>query len=225
MKRRRASAAPALPLVEVDSDPAVDLRASLGALVAGLDEAGRGPLAGPVVAAAVVLPDALPDSLLGLNDSKQLSEAQREALYPHIVAHARAIGVSTFEADRIDVMNILRASLAAMNEAFVLCEAALQEPIRGAIVDGDKKAPLPMHVVQRAVIGGDGKCRAVMAASIIAKVTRDRRMLEEHARFPQYGFDAHKGYGTARHLEALREHGPCPLHRRSFAPVREAERG
>ena len=224
-RKSRERAMPGLPLVEVASDPAVDLQLSLGGPVAGLDEAGRGPLAGPVVAACVVLPDEIPAVLLGLNDSKQLSEAQREALYPEILAHARAWAVSVVEADRIDTLNILRASLTAMAEAFADCERALKVEVGGAIIDGDKKAPLPARVVQRAVIGGDAKCRAVMAASILAKVTRDRRMLQEHVRFPVYGFDAHKGYGTARHLEALRAHGPCLLHRKSFAPVREALRG
>jgi ribonuclease HII len=225
MKRgkRKREAQDGLPLVEIDFDPAHELARILGgAVVAGLDEAGRGPLAGPVVAACVVLPDELPEVLHGLNDSKQLTEEQREALYPHIVQHARAFGVRAIEADRIDEVNILRASLQAMAESFLECQTRIGHSIPGAIIDGDKKAPLPMTVVQRTVIGGDAKCRAVMAASILAKVTRDRRMVEEHGRYPVYGFDAHQGYGTPQHLAALREHGPCVLHRRSFAPVRVA---
>jgi ribonuclease HII len=224
MARRRAVDALSLPLIDVDSDPADDLRALLGGEVAGLDEVGRGPLAGPVVAACVVLPDQLPDVLLSLNDSKQMSEEAREAIYPHIKAHARVWAVSAVEAEGIDQMNILRASLHAMAQAFAACERKLKraggEEVRGAVIDGNQKAPLPMRVVQRTVIGGDAKCRAIMAASILAKVTRDRRMVREAKSFPAYAFEVHKGYPTPQHLAALKQHGPCTLHRRSFAPVR-----
>ncbi len=206
-----------------DGDPARALSRALGgAAVAGLDEAGRGPLAGPVVAAACVLPEPLPDDLAGLDDSKKLSELQREALFPRIVLHARAFGVAWAEAPRIDEINILRASLEAMACAFALCEERLGAPIPGAVVDGNQRAPLPRRVMQEPIVLGDARSPAIMAASILAKVTRDRRMHEEHARHPAYGFDVHKGYPTPRHLEVLAKVGPCALHRRSFAPVREA---
>ena len=208
-------------------DPAVALSRALGGCpVAGLDEAGRGPLAGPVVAAACVLPDDVPDELRGLNDSKKLSAAERDALYPAILRHARAWGIAWAEAPRIDEVNILRASLEAMAAAFALCETRLGDAIAAAAVDGNQRAPLPRRVMQETIVEGDAQSRAIMAASILAKVTRDRRMVEEHERHPAYGFDAHKGYPTPRHLEVLARVGPCVLHRRSFAPVREAlERG
>ncbi len=203
-------------------DPAVSLGRAVGGPIGGLDEAGRGPLAGPVVAACVVLPDPLPASLSGLNDSKELDHGAREALFPLIQRDAVAWGIAIVESERIDTENILRASLGAMAEAFLLCEARLGRPLVGALLDGNQRAPLPARVVQRTLVGGDALSRPIMAASILAKVARDRRMVEEHARWPVYGFDAHKGYGTPMHLRALREHGPCPLHRRSFAPVRKA---
>lgn len=212
-----------LPMTMVDDvDPAVHLRRALGdhACVAGLDEAGRGPLAGPVVAAACVLPEPLPEALYPLNDSKQLTEEEREQLYVLIVRHAIAWGVSVVEAPRIDEINILRASLEAMSISLERCEAMLGSDVHGVVIDGNQKAPLPMRVHQRTVIGGDAISRPIMAASILAKVTRDRRMVHEHIRFPAYGFDAHKGYGTPQHLAALTAHGACELHRRSFAPVR-----
>lgn len=220
MARRKA---PVGSLFLDDGDPVVALsRAFRGGPVAGLDEAGRGPLAGPVVAAACVLPEPLPAALDGLDDSKKLSEQAREALLPSILEHARAWGVASVEAARIDEINILRASLEAMAAAFVACEARLGAPIVAAAVDGNQAAPLPRRVMQQTVVEGDAKSRAIMAASIIAKVTRDRRMLLEHQRHPAYGFDQHKGYPTPRHLEALAQLGPCALHRRSFAPVRAA---
>lgn len=205
-------------------DPALELRRTLGghAIVAGLDEAGRGPLAGPVVAAACVLPDPLPPPLAALDDSKKLSEEERERLYPLIVEHATAWGVASVEAPRIDEVNILRASLEAMADALMDCERRLAALVSGCVLDGNQRAPLPPRVVQRCVVGGDALSRPVMAASILAKVTRDRRMVEEHGRYPGYGFDAHKGYGTPQHLRALRELGPTPIHRRSFAPVRDS---
>jgi ribonuclease HII len=224
-KKQKREAQPGLPMVVVDEDPAVVLRRSLRkefphAFVAGLDEAGRGPLAGPVVAAACVLPDKLPRALLGLNDSKALTEEQRETLFPIIQEHALVFDVAVVEAPRIDEINILRASLEGMRIAFEKCSERI--PLLGALIDGNQKAPLPAKVRQKTVIGGDARCRMIMAASILAKVTRDRRMKEEHTRFPDYGFDEHKGYGTPQHLVALKKHGPCELHRRSFAPVREA---
>lgn len=220
--RRSARSRQPLLLELGADDPAHALAATLppDALVAGLDEAGRGPLAGPVVAAACVLPPVLPDSLRALNDSKKLSSEQREVLYRHIVTQARGFGVAVVEHGRIDEVNILRASLEAMAGALAACEAMLAREVAGAVVDGNMKAPLPARVVQRAVVGGDAMSRPIMAASILAKVTRDRRMHEEHARYPGYGFDAHKGYATPQHLEALARLGPSPIHRRSFAPVR-----
>ena len=220
MARRKA---PALSLFLDGGDPAVALsRALRGTPVAGLDEAGRGPLAGPVVAAACVLPDALPEELFGLDDSKRLSEGQREALFPMIQERALAFGVAWVEAARIDEVNILRASLEAMAHAFTRCERRLGAQIHGAVVDGNQRAPLPRRVMQEPIVEGDGKSKAIMAASILAKVTRDRRMFEEHARHPIYGFNLHKGYPTPLHLEVLARVGPCALHRRSFAPVRAA---
>ena len=205
-----------------DEDPAVLLSRELLGLVGGLDEAGRGPLAGPVVAACVVLPHPLPEALLPLNDSKQLDEAAREALFPLIQLHALGWGVGVVEAARIDEINILRASLEAMATALERCELMLQAELKGALLDGNQKAPLPLRITQRTLIGSDAKSRPIMAASILAKVSRDRRMVLEHARFPRYGFDAHKGYGTPQHLAALKAHGVSELHRRSFAPVRDA---
>ncbi|MFZ9888281.1 MAG: ribonuclease HII [Myxococcota bacterium] len=189
-----------------------------GHLIAGLDEAGRGPLAGPVVAAAVVLDPARP--ITGLDDSKRLDERRRDALFQEITAKALGVGVASKEAHEIDEQNILRASLHAMRDAFLACEAAAGRTIAGALVDGNQLAPLPQRVNQRAIVGGDALCESIMAASIVAKVTRDRRMVEEAGRYPDYGFERHKGYPTAQHRAALATFGPCPLHRRSFATVR-----
>lgn len=178
-------------------------------LVCGIDEAGRGPWAGPVVAAAVVLdPGAIP---AGLNDSKKLAETKREALFEAIMASARvAIGIA--EADRIDRDNILAATLWAMADA-----ARQIDGVSLALVDGNRAPRLPIET--RTIIGGDGRSLSIAAASIIAKVTRDRIMLGHDSTYPQYGFARHKGYGTSQHRQALERHGPSPLHRRSFAPV------
>jgi ribonuclease HII len=217
---RKREAQPAL--FALPGDPAIALAAELSGLVAGIDEAGRGPLAGPVVAAAVVMPDPIPDVLLALNDSKQLTEAARDKLLPHILAHAY-VGIGVVEADVIDRVNILQASLQAMALAFAACQQRLGDRlIVGAVIDGNQRAPLPMHIIQRPIIRGDALSVPIMAASVVAKVTRDLRMREEHGRHPQYGFDKHKGYGTAVHLRALQAHGPSPLHRHSFAPVAAA---
>ena len=221
-------AEPALLLPGLDGpveDPAFALmRAHRGAPVVGLDEVGRGPLAGPVVAAAVVL---APDhGLIALDDSKVLDESTREALVPLIFERALAVGIGVVEAPRIDAINILQASLEAMRVAFEDCGAQLQEAglgrIVGAIVDGTQKAPLPFDVDQRCVIDGDALSAPVSAASIIAKVTRDLRMMEEAVQYPGYGFEQNKGYPTPKHREALKTLGPTPLHRRSFAPVAAA---
>ncbi|MDR1075357.1 MAG: ribonuclease HII [Xanthomonadaceae bacterium] len=184
-------------------------------LIAGVDEAGRGPLAGPVAVAAVILDPRRP--IAGLNDSKQLSEKQREALYPLIVGNALAWHIEMVETDEIDRLNILHATLEGMRRA--VC--ALRPAAQLARIDGNR-LPKALPCAGQAIVGGDRVEPAIMAASILAKVARDRLMLEMHARYPQYGFDRHKGYGTAVHLAALAKHGPCPQHRHSFAPVREA---
>lgn len=182
-------------------------------LVAGVDEAGRGPLAGPVVVAAVILdPDRAPD---GLDDSKRLGEARREALYPGIVAAALAWRVEVVGVDEIDRLNILQATLTGMRRAL----RALSPAARLARIDGNQ-LPRDLPCPAEAVVGGDGREPAIMAASILAKVSRDRLMRELHLAYPQYGFDRHKGYASRAHLAALEAHGPCPHHRRSFAPVR-----
>ena len=178
-------------------------------IVCGIDEAGRGPWAGPVVAAAVVLdPGKIPR---GLNDSKKLSEARREALFEPIMAAAR-VGVGIAEVDRIDRDNILQATLWAMAEALAQIDG-----VALALVDGNRAPQLPCPV--QTIVEGDAKSLSIAAASIIAKVTRDRIMLGHDQTYPGYGFARHKGYGTALHQEALRRHGVTPLHRTSFAPI------
>ncbi len=184
-------------------------------LVAGVDEAGRGPLAGPVCVAAVILDPAR--AIDGLNDSKQLSERRREALYPLIVERALAWRIEFVEADEIDTLNILRATMTGMRRAV----AALSPCAQHALIDGNR-VPEEMPCAATAIIDGDALEPSIMAASILAKVARDARMHELHAHYPQYGFDRHKGYPSAMHREALRMHGPCPQHRRSFAPVQRA---
>ncbi|GAB2501022.1 ribonuclease HII [Pseudoxanthomonas sangjuensis] len=184
-------------------------------LVAGVDEAGRGPLAGPVAAAAVILDPARP--IDGLNDSKKLSGAKREALYPLIVERALAWHVEFVGADEIDRLNILQATLAGMRRAVL----ALQPAAAFARIDGNR-VPDDLPCPAEALVGGDAREPAIMAASILAKVARDRLMRQLHAQWPQYGFDRHMGYPTPEHLAALRTHGPCPQHRRSFAPVQKS---
>lgn len=183
-------------------------------LVAGVDEAGRGPLAGPVVVAAVILDPAWP--IDGLDDSKRLGERRRETLFPLIRQRALAWAVVEVQADEIDRVNILQATLLGMRRAIE------QLPVRPglALVDGNRLPEL--ECAARAIVGGDGLEPAISAASILAKVTRDRLMLQWHERYPQYGFDRHKGYPTPQHKESLARHGPCEIHRRSFGPVREA---
>lgn len=182
--------------------------------IAGVDEAGRGPLAGPVVAAAVVLDAKRP--IAGLADSKQLSAKRRESLCALIETRARAWGIGVAETDEIDRLNILQASFLAMRRAL---EGLDVEPVLVRI-DGNRAPDLPWAV--QTLVGGDRIDRAISAASILAKVRRDALMLELHARWPEYGFDRHKGYPTAAHLAALERHGPCPAHRRSFRPVHQA---
>ena len=184
--------------------------------IAGIDEAGRGPLAGPVVVAAVVFDPAQP-RINGLDDSKALTAKRRELLYPRIIERALAYRIVFIEPDEIDRRNIFQATLHGMREALL----GVVHVADAARIDGNKLPPdLPCPA--EAWVGGDARDRSIMAASILAKVARDRRMLELHAQYPQYGFDRHKGYPSPMHQEALRLHGPCPQHRRSFAPVQRA---
>ena len=176
--------------------------------VCGVDEAGRGPLAGPVCAAAVILPRGL--VIPGLNDSKKLTERRREALYDVITAQALAYGVAFASEREIDELNILQATYLAMNRAI----AAMGTAPALALIDGNRNGGIA--VPSRCVVGGDGKCASIAAASVLAKVTRDRYMLELDVRYPGYGFAKHKGYGTAAHYAALREKGPSEVHRRTF---------
>jgi ribonuclease HII len=180
-------------------------------LVCGVDEAGRGPLAGPVVAAAVILDPARP--IPGLNDSKKLSEKKRVALAALIRERAIAWAVAEATVAEIDQMNILQASLLAMQRAV----AALSVKAESALIDGNRCPQL--DIPAEAIIQGDGKVASIAAASILAKTVRDAGMLVLHAEYPQYGFDRHMGYPTAAHFKALEEHGVSPVHRRSFGPV------
>ena len=180
-------------------------------LIAGVDEAGRGPLAGPVVAAAVILNPA--KRIRGLADSKVLSPQKRERLHDEIMDKALCCAIALATVQEIDTLNILQATLLAMRRAV----EGLRLPPALVMVDGNRLPVLPMRA--EAVIDGDAKVKAISAASILAQVHRDRWCAEIDAHWPQYGFAAHKGYGTAAHLAALREHGACEHHRRSFAPV------
>lgn len=183
-------------------------------LIAGVDEAGRGPLAGPVVAAAVILDDRQP--IAGLADSKKLSERQREALFVKIQARALAWHVAQADVAEIDRLNILQASMLAMRRAV----AGLVPQPQRALIDGNRCPELDCPA--EAIIKGDSKVAAISAASIVAKVTRDRLMQQLHRQYPEYEFNRHKGYPTVRHRQLLRYHGPCPSHRRSFSPVAAA---
>lgn len=183
-------------------------------LIAGVDEAGRGPLVGVVVAAAVILDAARP--VHGLKDSKKLSEKQRDQLYPEITDKALAWAIASASAAEIDQINILQASLLAMQRAV---EALSLAPDL-ALVDGNKCPRLACRV--EAIVKGDSRVEAISAASILAKVERDRQMRVLHEQYPQYGFNQHKGYPTAAHMAMLQQYGPCPEHRRSFGPVRSS---
>lgn len=188
--------------------------------IAGADEAGRGPLAGPVVAAVVCLPVSwiergLPRGLRGLNDSKQLEAAERNDYYQGLLADPEICwAVARVDAAVIDAINILQASLRAMLAAFLQLEPRPEH----TLVDGPHR--FSPHHPQTPVIKGDARSYSIAAASVLAKVTRDRLMEEYHLAYPDYGFDEHKGYGTPQHLAALERFGPCPIHRRSFAPLR-----
>jgi ribonuclease HII len=191
--------------------------------VAGVDEAGCGPLAGPVVAAAAILPSrwaesGLPAELKGLNDSKQLTEIQREKFFEFI--HACGViefAVNVVDAGVIDEINILQATHRAMNLAL----AQLKPMPAHALVDG--RPVKTLRVAQTAIVKGDSRSYSIAAASVLAKVTRDRLMLAYHAQFPEYGFAEHKGYGTAKHRAAIAQHGACAIHRKSFSPFKPAE--
>jgi ribonuclease HII len=180
-------------------------------VIAGLDEAGRGPLAGPVVAAAVVLPE--DGRLKGIDDSKKLSAAQREEAFSLLLKEATAVGIGIVEAPEIDRLNILRASLKAM-ELAVENLPLLPDFL---LIDGLHSLSLPLS--QQVVPKGDQRCLSIAAASIVAKVTRDRLMVAYHDKYPEYNFAQHKGYGTKAHLQAIRKYGCCPLHRQSFKTI------
>jgi ribonuclease HII len=188
--------------------------------LAGVDEAGRGPLAGPVTAAAVLIPsrwvrEGMPAELRDLNDSKQLSAASRETFFALLTAHPEvSFAVARIEPDVIDRINILQATHRAMIEAL----GGLEPGPDHVLVDGHPVGTL--RYPQTALVKGDARSYSIAAASVLAKVTRDRLMMEYDRRWPVYGFADHKGYGTPRHLAALEKHGPCPIHRRSFAPLR-----
>jgi ribonuclease HII len=192
-------------------------------LLAGVDEAGRGPLAGPVVAGAVAAPRELleeesEDLLEGLTDSKKLTERRREAFFEVLRNHPGImIGVGEASVEEIDRLNILRATHVAMARAIT----ALPTPPDHVLVDGRPVDGLPCS--STAIVGGDGVSLLIAAASVVAKVTRDRQMVELDRLYPEYGLARHKGYGSRAHMQALFEHGPSPIHRRSFRPVREAE--
>ncbi|HSF68050.1 MAG TPA: ribonuclease HII [Nitrospiraceae bacterium] len=179
--------------------------------IAGLDEAGRGPLAGPVVAAAVILPTRC--RLAGLNDSKQVSESERARLYDVIVARARDIGVGVATEQEIDRLNILEATRLAMRRAL-----ASLTPLPDCLLI-DAVAWPDVTIPSRSIVKGDTLCLSIAAASIVAKVTRDRMMVVYHRTYPEYNFLSHKGYGTEEHLQRLAQYGPCAIHRRTFAPV------
>lgn len=177
-------------------------------LLCGVDEAGRGPLAGPVCAAAVILPRGL--EIEGLNDSKKLSEKKREALFDLICTEAVSYGIAFASVEEIESMNILNAAMKAMNRAI----AKLSPQPSLALIDGNRNSAIELP--SRCIVKGDSKCADIAAASVLAKVTRDRYMLQMAEKYPQYGFEKHKGYGTKLHYEALREYGPCDIHRPSF---------
>lgn len=192
------------------------LRFDVTGLMAGVDEAGRGPLAGPVVAAAVILDELSP--IKGLNDSKKLTAKRREALFDEIRARALCFSIAEATVQEIDQLNILQATLLAMKRAV----EALRLPPKVVLIDGNRLPTLSM--LTEAIVKGDALVPAISAASILAKVHRDRLCLSMHERYPAYGFDQHKGYGTAQHLAALQAHGPTEYHRMSFAPVARSVR-
>jgi ribonuclease HII len=211
-RKRRSDAKP----VRLRKPPQVQVEFAWEAsgLTAGVDEAGRGPLAGPVVAAAVILDEQHP--IKGLNDSKQLTALRREKLFVEIHAKALCVSVAQASVEEIDQLNILQATMLAMQRAV----HGLRLKPATVLIDGNRIPKLDMFA--QAIVGGDAKVKAISAASIIAKVTRDRQCEELHRLYPEYGFDRHKGYGTAEHLAALQRLGATPAHRRSYAPVAKA---
>ncbi|WP_166636791.1 ribonuclease HII [Cognatilysobacter terrigena] len=204
-------------MAEAPSQPELEIAVDRGAQrIAGVDEAGRGPLAGPVVVAAVVFaPGRTP--INGLNDSKQLDAERRDVLALRIRERAIASHIAVIDVATIDRLNIFHATMLGMRE----CVEAVRHAADLARIDGNV-VPKGLLCAGEAWVGGDTRCRSIMAASILAKTHRDALMVELHARWPQYGFDQHKGYSTPQHLAALAMHGPCPEHRRSFAPVRSS---
>jgi len=207
-------------VIPVKTEPSFELEAALmdqyGAPVAGIDEAGRGPWAGPVVVAAVILnPDRIPE---GLNDSKQLTPQEREERYAEIMATS-IVSVAIGPVKQIDRINILQASLWGMRKAY----RGLQVPVGAALIDGNI-VPRRFPCKARAVVGGDALSLSVAAASIVAKVTRDRMMVKLSRRYRRYAWDSNKGYGTREHAEAIKKHGVCTHHRRSFSPIERALR-
>jgi ribonuclease HII len=212
VRKKRSDAKP----VRVKKEPVIQVAFAWDApgLIAGVDEAGRGPLAGNVVAAAVILDDLHP--IKGLNDSKKLTALRREKLYEDIIARALCVSVGEANVEEIDRLNILQATMLAMQRAV---NGLRLKPTK-VLVDGNRIPKL--DVLAEAIVGGDAKVQAISAASIIAKVTRDRQCDALHAQYPQYGFDAHKGYGTAEHMAALKKYGATPIHRKSYAPVAQA---
>lgn len=189
-------------------DKEMEIRAKGFTAVCGIDEAGRGPLAGPVVAAAVILPEGI--QLPGVNDSKKITEKKREILFDFVKEHALAYGIGEASETEIDEINILQATFLAMRRAV----EALQLSADYALVDGNRIQGLPIPA--ETVIGGDGKVLSIAAASILAKVTRDRYIRDMAAQYPEYGFEKHKGYGTKAHYSAIEQYGICPLHRKTF---------
>jgi ribonuclease HII len=189
-------------------------------VIAGVDEAGRGPLAGPVVAAVVIFPrewiaNGLPRALWGLNDSKQLTPEEREGFFTKLTAFSEVrYAIAWSDNALIDEINILQATFRAMNDAL----AQMNPAPRHVLIDGNQRSSV--RWTQTPIIEGDAKSYSIAAASVLAKVTRDRMMIEFDRQWPEYGFAGHKGYSTAQHLTALAKHGPCPLHRKSFAPIK-----
>ncbi len=221
LSRSRIAPAPALRRAGPDFAAERAMAALYGLPIAGVDEAGRGPWAGPVVAAAVILDMdcPLPE---GINDSKRLTESQRERLFDAITGCAVSYGVGLASAEEIDRINIRQATHLAMSRAAEALTLSGPPPV-AALVDGND--PPAFTVPTRALVDGDALSLSIAAASILAKVTRDRMMAVLDAEYPGYGFARHKGYGTAQHAEALLRLGPCPIHRMTFAPVASAKRG